>query len=348
MTSVDWSALCSAFLSVIEQQEVKLLTWGVVSGELTDDEISDLAEAFLAEREEVDVGAQELIDALLERALLFRVSKQQPFGYRSRMAEAVRLFANLRQILRGRKWQLAPTLVADFRFAVRPRTYPKRDVSAQMAFDSWRAAGVLTGQRELMLGAALAGDRADFKMSGFQVRATARMFRDLGEQWSRGMIVTVGTGSGKTLAFYLPALSHLATLVRNGEYWTKAIAIYPRNELLKDQFAEAYRECRRYDAQLIALGRRKLTIGAFFDPSPWSGSKKEFKRNKKWPERSRGYACPYLRCPKCDAELIWTVQDITAKVERLRCGAGACDGEIGSDEVVLTKERMQWTLGRSS
>ena len=51
-------------------------------------------------------------------------------------------------------------------------------------------------------------------------------------------MVGAGTGSGKTLAFYLPALSWIGSLC-DATRWTKAVAIYPRKELLKDQFAQS-------------------------------------------------------------------------------------------------------------
>lgn len=336
----DLSVAYADFLSFVEQEEVKLLAWGVVNGSFLEEELRNLADGFLASRPKLDISVQELVDALIERGLLFRVSQANP-QYRSRMAEAVRLFANLRQILHGKPWQTAPTLVADYRFAIRPRVYPRRDIPQDAAFGMWREAGVLSSQRQQMLEAALSGDRAGFKLARFQVRATSRMLQDLDEQRSRGMIVTVGTGSGKTLAFYLPALAHLATLVRSGEYWTKAVAIYPRNELLKDQFAEAYDECRRYDQQLEQLGRRKLTIGAFFGPTSRNADPGGIQRL--WKRHAQGFVCPFLRCPSCGEDLVWKHQDISAKTERLSCVATDCTTAIGPDEVMLTRERMRVT-----
>jgi hypothetical protein len=59
-----------------------------------------------------------------ERRLLFRFIEGTRPRYRTRMAEAVRFFSKLRQIFPGRPWQLAPTLVADFRLTRVPRRYP--------------------------------------------------------------------------------------------------------------------------------------------------------------------------------------------------------------------------------
>ena len=48
-------------------------------------------------------------------------------------------------------------------------------------------------------------------------------------------MVTAGTGSGKTLAFYLPLFAWLSDNVQPQSGKTTALALYPRNELLKDQ-----------------------------------------------------------------------------------------------------------------
>jgi hypothetical protein len=51
------------------------------------------------------------------------------------------------------------------------------------------------------------------------------------------------------------------------------LALYPRNELLKDQFAEVYSQARRLDVTLSDGGRRKILIGTFFGPTPYSAEK---------------------------------------------------------------------------
>ena len=84
-------------------------------------------------------------------------------------------------------------------------------------------------------------------------------------------LVSAGTGSGKTLAFYLPALARVTSHIQRDpsqSRWVKILAVYPRNELLKDQFAEVYSQARRLDASLLAAGRRKILIGTFFGPTP--------------------------------------------------------------------------------
>ncbi len=92
------------------------------------------------------------------------------------------------------------------------------------------------------------------------MRATDRIVADPPDS---GTVVCSGTGSGKTLAFYLPAFMTLAPLL-DETAWTKCIAIYPRNELLKDQLREAIATARRITPVLRKHERRGLTFGAFF------------------------------------------------------------------------------------
>ena len=49
------------------------------------------------------------------------------------MSEAIRLFARLRQMFEFRQWRTGPSLVSDFRFSLRARVYPRRDVAAAMS-----------------------------------------------------------------------------------------------------------------------------------------------------------------------------------------------------------------------
>ena len=79
------------------------------------------------------------------------------------------------------------------------------------------------------------------RLAQFQVDATRSILDGSGGPATRGDHRDRGHGSGKTRAFYLPALIDIAATVgekRNGPH---TLALYPRNELLRDQAREAVR-----------------------------------------------------------------------------------------------------------
>jgi hypothetical protein len=105
------AALVRDFLSALEQEEAKLLTWGVVDGGFTLEDVNERARAFLDDREDTgEVEPASLVDAMIGRRLLFDFprdplagpaanppSDDEGYIYRTRMAESVRLFARLRR-----------------------------------------------------------------------------------------------------------------------------------------------------------------------------------------------------------------------------------------------------------
>lgn len=196
-------------------------------------------------------------------------------------------------------------------------------------------------RQKALLAMLCSSNRGKLQLADFQLRATTRMLRDLNSTKSRGMIVCAGTGTGKTLAFYLPALAHIAGLVKKNEYWSKGLAIYPRNELLKDQFSETYIEARRLDAVLKAEGKRKILIGAFFGLTPRKAALDDVQ--DRWQSEAGGFTCPYLRCPRCEGALSWRRADVEAGREQLSCINQFCSTVIQEDEVVLTRDRMAKT-----
>ena len=304
--------LVRELLERLEGEETKLLSWGVVDGGFSATEVTDVAQG-LVEASGSEFTADDLWQELFDRRLLFSFREAGHEFLRTRMAEAVRLFAQLRQMFPNRPWQLASTLVADYRFARRPRRYPRREIPPAKVLERLGAEVRLPPLRRQAIACLLRdGEPEPLSLAEFQYQATRRMLLDLEARTSRGLIIGAGTGTGKTLAFYIPALAHLAGLVERAAHWTKAIAIYPRNELLKDQFSETYAEARRLDALLRRQAGRKLTIGAFFGPTPREG--RDLARFEGWgTPRAGGFVCPFLRCPRCDGDLLWRTADIDCR-----------------------------------
>jgi superfamily II DNA or RNA helicase len=333
MTNTDTLRL----LDQLERSEAALLTWGFVDGGFTEDEVSAQARDLLGLDE---YEAEEVLEDLLENSLLVRIRLGRRVLYRTRSAEAIRLLARLRQLfpqhLANGGWRHAPTLVSDFRYSLRLRTYPAR------AIDASDAAETISAERDEIVRKiieALLLSRGDgFQLARFQVLAAKRILEDLDGRTSRGTIIAAGTGSGKTLAFYLPALAHSAARIGR-EPWTKAIAVYPRNELLKDQFSETFTEARRLDRVLLESAGRKLTIGAFFGPTPHSAQ--ALATRKTWQHLGNGFVCPHLRCPGCGGDLVWTDEDVAIGHERLACRKSGCGASVSEDEVILTRGRMR-------
>jgi ATP-dependent helicase Lhr and Lhr-like helicase len=112
-------------LSEIEARELPLLSWGITSGCFTEQELLDLI-AHVAPH----ASADDVLDALLDRGLIVSKGLIAPI-YRTRMAETVRLAANLRQWFHGGDWRTARTLVSDVRFLSRTRSIPRREQTPQ-------------------------------------------------------------------------------------------------------------------------------------------------------------------------------------------------------------------------
>lgn len=326
-----------AVLDRIEAIEMRSLEWGFTDGSLSEDEAFELGDQVCEAAGVIGADGQDLVEELIDAKLIFEMaSVGGDVRIRSRFAEMMRLLAANRQLFPNKPWQGAPSLVADFRVDCRPRRFPKRlrlpaDILAeheamlggsQLRQDLWRA---LTA-------------RDGMKLAGFQERAALRLSAATDDG---GTIVTAGTGSGKTIAFYLPGMIRIGETI-GADHWVKAIAIYPRIELLKDQFAEAFRMARTIDQTLAAHGRRPLIIGALFGKTPTRATRQEL-TDKSWVRRGEDFVCPWMRCPRCDSELIWRGVDIAAGAERLNCVQAGCGEAIGDDQIVLTRARLQQT-----
>jgi hypothetical protein len=298
-------ALAEAALDRLERLEVRVLVWGLVDSALSATEVEDTLRDVLNGRQDIASDPKCTIDTeaalqkrLIELGHLFAVPGRPatPPRFRTRMAEGVRLFARLRQMFprqhEGPDWVGAATLVADYRLLWRPRKYPARDLTTTVSKD-------IIGERvsDPRILAAVAtwfgGGNPDWKFARFQIDAAARILEGLTSRAARGTLVSAGTGSGKTLAFYLPALTWLAAERRSlpSARGVRVLALYPRNELLKDQLAEVYEQARKFDADLGKVGTA-ISIGVLYGDTPQTLSSIE----RHW--RDIKGECPFFRCPQ--------------------------------------------------
>lgn len=328
--------LIPEFLGELEMLEARLLSWALVDGYFAEEELNDLAGKFLA-RHELDEDPREWIRVMVENGHLFQWTEYDGDRYRTRMAESLRLLARLKQLFPNRPWRSAPNLVSDFRFILRPRRYPKRESLAVDCLQEWtKALPNLTSLQKTVLKALTkveAGEEG-MKLASFQTESTARILREADAPATSATMVCAGTGSGKTLAFYLPALARLAgSIEADPSAWTRALAIYPRKELLKDQMNETLRQTRLLNPVLGATRLRPLVIGSFFGATPYDANS----ASKSWRRHGDGYVCPFLGCPgdRCSGELIWKKDDLDRGTERLSCNK--CSQTISEKEIRLTR-----------
>lgn len=340
------------FLNFLERTESKLLAWGLVDGSFSSNEIADHCEQYLRKHNLWSTYEDEdaFQEAMKEAGLLFEANDGMHSRYRTRMGETIRLLARLHQLFpkhfqgRNRLWQIAKPLVGDFRFMLRARSVPERSLDLSDVLSRIEAIGPLSSLQKNTLSAILSlPDGESVRLAVFQSRATENILRQVQVGRTSGTIVCAGTGSGKTLSFYLPAFLSIVESIDSSD-WTKCLAIYPRNELLKDQLAEAYSQARKIDAVLQASGKRKLRIATLFGATP--ESERDFGYDQPprgWSVTNGGHVCPYLSCPRveCKGEMVWLTADRESKRQRLYCRR--CEYRIEHDELILTRERLKST-----
>lgn len=291
--------LLQAALTRIELRESELLAWGAVGAEWQRAELIEV----LAEHGDAENMFAELVDRGM-------VVPTPSGGFRSRSAETARLLATLRQAFRGERILNGRPLVLDYRFLQRPRRRPKREILPDDFIASLGGAVQAPGRQAVR---ALIPPTT----SAFQQRSTQQILKALNATDASGVVVTAGTGSGKTLAFYLPLLAWLADNVNPATPETVTLALYPRNELLKDQLQSLVKM-----SLTLAAARPNatpLSIATWFSPTPNSA----FYITKGWTdwvERGGGYVCPFLRCPVCDVgDLVWLKAALARNDEYLEC-----------------------------
>jgi hypothetical protein len=293
-----------SLLTALELRESALLSWGATGGQWTEAELRRLAE----EHGQGQPQVAELLDAAL-------LVETPTGGYRTRSAETVRILASLRQSFPSRPVTDGRSLVLDFRFLHRPRRRPERDVDRALVLDDIRSTAGAPATR-------VAEALLPPQVSGFQRRATRRILRALTGNGATALMVTAGTGSGKSLAFYLPVLSHIADLkAAKSAPSVKALALYPRNELLKDQL----RTLVTYSKRCYEQGLAPISIGTWFGPTPDDTRYLLPEPGKEWrhgiADSEPGFIHPFVTCTidSCDGQLVWLRSDIAAARERLIC-----------------------------
>lgn len=337
------------FLCQLEQKEAELLSWGMVDGFFSDDEIYDLAEEFLEQYsgESPFFDSDELIEWLGSRALLYaREAIGETPIWRTRMAESVRLLARLRQFFNEDGWRTGPKLVGDFRFKVSPRQFPRRHIPPARVVTELEDFCRISANQAAVLQALLGSlSERPLMLADFQLAAAKQVLSAVQTRRAGGTIVCAGTGSGKTLAFYLPAFVDIVSRL-GGPGRVSCLALYPRIELLKDQFRTALSTLLQVQPELEAMGLRRISIGVFYGdvphaPSSLTNPGSRFR--KKWQDRQvRGetaFQCPFLDCPLCSQSLAWKLADIKGGTERLFCTA--CEYTVGPSEVRLTRRSIR-------
>ncbi|MEZ8436118.1 protein DpdJ [Vibrio splendidus] len=262
----DRKKVMLVILDEVEERETELLSWGDTSVLHSKEEILELISKYINGL----VSADDILRDMLSKGYLFEERVDETEFYRSRMAETVRLQVGSRQWFHGQSISKSKTLVSDFRFLRRRRRYPARTEAAEPLIGKWIQEERITPEQPEILDKLLTNGSIKYKLSGFQMRSTERILRQYNHHLKKqyvptATIVCSGTGSGKTLSFYLPAITQLATQLRkDSRARVRILAIYPRNELLKDQFAETYSEVRKLDDYLQLHSCRKIRIGTFF------------------------------------------------------------------------------------
>lgn len=293
-------------LDEIEKREMPLLSWGVVGGSFTDEELLTLLEDLRP-----DEDPEDLLDALLEHQFVVARGTSGD-RFRSRMAETVRLAVGLRQWLPSNTWRTAAPLVSDVRFLSRPRVVPRRDRTPdELIASSNRAVGDRWTSAHDTTMRAIVGARM---VSSFQERSAARLLSAVSVEGASGTCVTAGTGAGKTLAFYLPALTHIMATPRSPGV-PRIVAIYPRIELLRDQL----RSLLSTLAHLEGDGLGPVGVGVLYGATPQDRADASGKGSRGWAEQSDGLVCPILTClqPDCAGAYVWPTK--VGEAEVLRC-----------------------------
>ena len=300
--------LCNEVLTLIEADEAKLLNWGFFDvrsdlnthmGEVVK-RLPISSRGLWNDAQQDGITVDDILENLVQRKLIFKLNIAGNVFYRTRFAETIRLLYLLRQRFSFADWQTASHLVSDLKIQLQRRRYPKRDVEPKELISELR--GLHVSQLYIEAVQCLLKDAhgGNFQLARFQKEAVLQLIRNLRSYGERALMIGAGTGSGKTKAFYIPALAEIADSM-TPEYWVKALALYPRVELLKDQLAETFSEARKVDGLLIKNGRRMIILGAYYADTPASAQQFLAFPPENWllNNAKDGWICPFFFCPNC-------------------------------------------------
>lgn len=344
MTDNRWTGLPD-LLSRLEDLELHLLSWGVVDGHLSrtdvDRAIDDQLNADVKRDPSLVVPSpEEYLEHMVEAGLLHEIPGTD--HYRTRLAETLRLLRTLRQLLppgdesKPGWWRHSSTLVSDYRLRVSPRRYPARRVAVDDVIETLSTAGEWSDVRGEVVRKMVGSDR----LAQFQVDATRSILNALADPQPSATIVTAGTGSGKTRAFYLPALIDIAATVGHKRIGPHTLALYPRNELLRDQAREAVRVIESI-GPLAGPGTRPGRIAMLYGNTPYDKDLAGSKDVKHWRRVAGGWETPYFPCldDECLSALVWTDADRKSGIERLTCPK--CGAVTQAGVIAMTRESVK-------
>lgn len=344
MSDDRWAGLPD-LLSRLEDLELHLLSWGVVDGHLSRDDVDHAVDAQLnadVERapEVVVPTPDEYREHLVQRGLLHELPGTD--NYRTRLAETLRLLRTLRQLLPPRDesqtgwWRHYNTLVSDYRLRVSPRRYPDRCTPVEQVIQELSALGSWTAVKAGVVLRMIGEDQ----LARFQLDATRSILSSLADPQPAATILTAGTGSGKTRSFYLPALIDIADRVDEKRVGPHTLALYPRNELLRDQARDAVRVIEAI-GPLAGGGSRPGRIAMLYGSTPTETELNGAKDVKGWRRAGSAWETPYFPCldDDCMSALVWTDDDRAKKVERLTCPN--CGAVTQAGVIAMTRESIK-------
>ncbi len=355
----SFKAFVSDFLSFLERQESRLLSWGFYNVSFDAAEVDSMIDQYTEPSlvrywhgllDEDEWTTPSLLDEMEHRGLLYRIDAEAD-TYRTRFAEGVRLIAHLRQRFKPKDWATGPPLVSDIKMHLAPRRYPRRD---QSAAECWRDLEEVSWQRDLQRDAfdalSIGNNGVPLRFANFQRKAFKSILSRYKAKGFTGSVISAGTGSGKTKGFYIPAFIGAVTEIPPQEQpFTKIIAIYPRNVLLADQLREAISEALKLRPVLERFGLRPLTFGALLGATP---EEQKFTRDEKgkypverigWTRTRNGFVVPFLKSPQApDQDLIWRDHDRLAGSTALYGAGGEGQGpEVVDGTLILTREQLK-------